>query len=192
MPSLLAAQTATDATAIVQQFLQKIDQQTLSASFSITLVEGTNQQTAGAGTLKMRGSRFLLDMLGTEAAYDGKTLYVYQEDLDELTLSTPEAEELLDVNPVLFAKALMKAATIRFSAAQKDDKHYYIDFVPTQKDAGIQRFVLKLRKKDLAPVEVQVKEGKQTTRVRFTDAAFGSDQPSFRLQKKGAYVNDMR
>jgi len=192
MPALLSAQTATDATAIVQQFLQKVEQQTLSADYSLVLIEGSNQQPAGNGVVKMRGPKFLITMLESEAAFDGKTLYVYQEDINELTLSTPAEQELLEVNPVLFAKALLKVSAVRFSASQKDDKAYVIDFVPNDQSVGIQRFVLKLRKKDLAPLEVVVREGKQQTRVRFTNAAFSSETPVFKLQKKDAFVNDMR
>ena len=189
MPLLLQAQTATE---VVQRFLQKVEKQTLVADFTLSSVTGTQQTPAGAGKVRMRGSKFTLEMMDTEAAFDGKTLYVYQEDLEELTLSTPEEQELLEVNPVLFAKALLSQATVRFSATQKDDKCWIVDFMPDNKDAGIQRFVLKLRKSDLVPMEIQVREGKQITRLVFKGAAFTAEQPAFKLEKKGAFINDMR
>lgn len=189
LPLALFAQTATELT---QQFLRKVEKQTLVADFSISTIEGAQHTPAGSGKIRMRGTCFTLQMLETEAAFDGKTLYVYQEDINELTLSAPEQQELLEVNPVLFAKALLSQATVRFSASQKDDKHWIIDFVPNNKDAGIQRFVLKLRKSDLAPVEVLVREGKQTTKLSFRSAAFADSLPSFKIQKQGAYINDLR
>lgn len=189
LPLALQAQTASEVT---QKFLQKIEKHTLVADLSLTTLKGTQQMPLGNGKIIMRGEKFKLELMDTEAAYDGKTLYLFQQDLNELTLSAPEQEELLNVNPVLFAKALLSMATIRFSASQKDDKHWVIDFVPTNQAAGIQCFVLKLRKTDLAPVEVLVREGKTTTKLQFRTSHFDDFMPSFIIQKNGAYLNDMR
>lgn len=189
LPLALSAQTATEVT---QLFLQKIEKKTLYADFTLSSIIGAQTTPTGSGKIRMRGQKFALEMMDTEAAYDGKTLYVYQEDIEELTLSSPEEEELLSVNPVLFAKALLKQATVRFSASQKDEKYWIIDFVPTNQSAGIQRFVMKLRKSDLAPVEILVREGKQTTKLSFRTSHYDDVVPSFKLQKDGAYLNDMR
>lgn len=189
LPLSVMAQTPQQ---VVQQFMQKLEEKTLASEYAISINDGQAQQTAYSGELKMRGSRFVLTMLETEAAFDGKTLYIYQEDLNELTLSEPSQEELLEANPMLFAKALLKTSALRFSAGTADEKSWSIDFVPASKDAGIQRFVLKLRKSDLLPQEIQIREGKQTTRIRFKNAAFSTEQPAFKLDKKGAFVNDMR
>lgn len=189
LPLAVFAQTPAEVT---QLFLQKIEKHTLVAELSLSRIEGTQQTPLGNGKVRMRGEKFTLEMMDTEAAYDGKTLYVYRQDIDELTLSVPEQDELLDVNPILFAKALLSHATLRFSTSQKDDKFWLIDFVPANQAAGIRRFVLKLRKSDLAPVEVLVREEKTTTRLVFSTSKFEDSVPSFRLQKSGAYINDMR
>lgn len=187
----LTAVAQESAKSVVERFLQKVEQKTLSTKFSMTISDQASQPLTTNGTIRMRGECFLLTMFSNEAAYDGKTFYLYQEDINELTLSTPTQEELLQANPVLFAKALMLQATLRFAPAQKEDV-YVVEFIPNFQDAGVKKFVLRLRKSDLLPLEIQMKEAKQTTVLRFQEAKYESTYPSFILQKSGAYLNDMR
>ena len=193
LPLLVAAQTAAPtADRVLTQFLDKIDEQTLSAMFTLTVAENATTPISYNGHLHMRGDKFRLSLMGNEGAYDGKTYYLYAEDTDELTLTTPTREELLEANPILFARELRKQATVRFAASGKDTKRYVIELVPNNQNAGIQKFVLRLRKADLVPEEVSVREGKQTTTLRFTQAAYEKEAPSFVISKPGAFVNDLR
>jgi len=190
LPLVLMAQTAPTAAEVADKFLKKIDAQTLSANVSLAINDGKGQMNY-AGKIRMLGSRFFLSMPGTEAAYDGKTFYLYTEDTDELSLSTPEYDELLEANPVLFAKELRKKATIRFASSKNADQ-YILEFIPQNQQAGVQKFVLKLRKSDLVPLEITVREGKQTTTVKFTAAQYSSATSSFVIKREGAYINDLR
>ena len=123
---------------------------------------------------------------------------MYQEETNELTLSNPTEEELLDVNPMLFARALLRNSTVRFAANAKNNTpngELSLDFLPTNKDAGIQRFVLKLRKADLAPLEIQIREQQQQTIIRFSHASFSpkaSSSALFQLVYPSAWLNDLR
>lgn len=181
-----------DPTAVVKAFLQQLQKQTLQTDFSISILNGGERQPAGSGTIQMRDKRFIMRVLTTEAAYDGKTLYIYQDDIQELTLQTPTAEDLVSANPVLFAEALVDASQLKFSTTQRNEQYYVVDFIPTNADAGIQRFVLKLQKKDLIPVEIQVREGRQQTIIRFSNASFTTSLPHFTIDKPDAWVNDLR
>lgn len=179
------------ASAVVTRFLQKVEQQTLSSAFSMTISDQASQPLTTTGTIKMRGERFLLNMLDYEAAYDGTTFYLYSTDLNELTLTSPTPEELLEANPLLFAKALMLRASLRFAAAQREGE-YWVEFVPTYQDGDIKKFVFKIRKSDLLPLEIQMKETGKTTILRFKNASFEKSVPLFVVEKKDAFLNDMR
>ena len=193
LPMLVAAQSAAPtADEILTQFFQKIDAQTLSAAFTITVSETANTPISYTGNIQMRGEKFRLSFIGNEGAYDGKTYSLYAEDTNELTLSTPTRDELLEANPLLFAQALQKRATVRFSAANKDAKRYVIELLPENQSAGIQKFVIKICKADLTPEEVTVKEQKQTTVLRFTHANYSTAVPPFTISAPGAFVNDLR
>ena len=91
---------------VLQSLLAALEQKTLVSDFSICIAEQNAQPMTYTGDLTMHGKQFALSMFDMEAAYDGNTLYMYSEDTEELTLSTPSQEELLQTNPFLYAQAL--------------------------------------------------------------------------------------
>lgn len=177
--------------AVVKRFLTKVDNNTLVSDFSITVSANATQPYTQNGKIKMRGEKFWVTVFSTEAAYNGKSLYLYQQDVNELTITNPTPEELLEANPVLFVKALMLQATVKFSASAPDGI-YSIDFVPDHQSAGVKKFVLRLRKSDLMPVEIRVVETDQTSTLKFKNQKYDSAVPAFTIKKSGAYINDLR
>ncbi|MCI7556495.1 MAG: outer membrane lipoprotein carrier protein LolA [Bacteroidales bacterium] len=195
---------------IAEQFISKIEKQLLTADYSIELLTGTQRQQVVSGKLQMLGNCFRMTILSTEAAFDGKTLYMYQKETNELTLSIPTEEELLDVNPLIFARALLRASTIRFAANAKatatnvktksnptaSAEVVTLDVLPVNKSAGIQRIVIKMRKTDLAPLEIQIREQQEQTIIRFSQPSFSHTNPStsslFQLDYPSAWLNDLR
>lgn len=191
-PVMTTAQNNTTADAVLLDFLSKVETHTLTSNFTITVQETANQPISYTGKMQMRGDKFRLNMLGNEGAYDGKTYYLFSEETNELTLSTPTHAELLDINPVLFARQLQRLSTVRFNASNKDNKRYLIDLVPNNQEAGIKKFSIKLRKGSLIPEEIIVNESGTTTTIRFSEATFDNTIPSFVISKPGAFINDLR
>lgn len=170
LPCLLTTATATT----LDTFLQTISENTLHSDFVITISEGASQPMNYPGTITMRGDRFTLEMFDMEAAYDGKTLYVYSATTDELTLSTPTEQELMEANPFLYAQALSKVCTISEQPSTGDagvppadsskrtttpqggavsrlhhdnqTTNITITLTPSDQSAGIQRFTLTIQK----------------------------------------------
>ena len=193
LPLAAIAQTgAVSANDILRQFLSKVDGNTLTSSFVLTVSEDAMTPISYSGKVQMRGPKFRLSMLGNEGAYDGKTYYLFSEETNELTLTTPTPEELLEANPILFARELQRLSAVRFGAGGKSTKYHIIELVPNNQDAGVQRFVIKIRKDSLLPEEVIVKEENKTTTLRFTDAAYEAEIPSFVITKPNAFINDLR
>ncbi len=165
-------------------------EKTLQASFRITMAAQVGQPISYNGEITMQGEHFLLVMGDMEIAYDGTTLYQYSESTDELTLSTPMAEELLQANPLLFAQALAESCTIRL---QEANGNYTFTLTPDKQDTGVQQFTLQVRKSDLIPLKAVMKESIQnTTTLHLLNATYMTPTPSFVIQKEGAYVNDLR
>lgn len=184
LPPILSAQTTLD------RFLQKMDTTTFRSQFTITIADNTTSPQSHAGRIAMRGKTFYISVFNAEAAYDGKTLSVYSVDSKEMTISTPTEEELLDSNPILYARALKKACTI--SEKTGANQTQVITLVPKDQSAGIQRFILTLRKDDLLPVSLEVKEGAQYTKLNFRNARFSADKPRLKMERKGATIIDLR
>ena len=186
LPCLLTAATATT----LDTFLQTLADHTLHSDFVITISEGASQPMNYPGTITMRGDRFSLEMFDMEAAYDGKTLYVYSATTDELTLSTPTEQELMEANPFLYAQALSKVCTITEQTTAP--QALTITLTPNDQSVGIQRFTLRIEKETMLPSSIEIKEGKQLTTLRLTNPTYTTDIPSFTITKPDAFLNDLR
>ena len=92
---------------VLQSLLATLEQKTLISDFSLSIAEQQAQPITYTGDLAMHGKQFTLSMFAMDAAYDGSTLYMYSEDTEELTLSTPSEEELIQTNPFLYPQALL-------------------------------------------------------------------------------------
>ena len=90
---------------VLSSFLANMETKTLQSAFTVTVAEEVNAPMNFPGEIIMQGSNFRLEMMDIEAAYDGKTMYMYSGETDELTLSNPTEQELLEANPVLYSKA---------------------------------------------------------------------------------------
>ena len=134
----LFGQTACE---VFDRFVAKLESQTLRSSVRLTISENATQPLNYNGTVVMAGECFKVSLLSTEAAYDGKTLYVYSEDTDELTLSSPSADELQEANPLFFAKALRLKSDVRFASSGKT-QCYVVELLPHHKEAGVKRLTL--------------------------------------------------
>ena len=186
LPCLLTTATATN----LDTFLQTLTDHTLHSDFVITISEGASQPINYPGTITMRGDRFMLEMFDMEAVYDGKTLYVYSATTDELTLSTPTEQELMEANPFLYAQALSKLCTITEQTTAP--QALTITLSPIDQSAGIQRCTLRIEKETMLPSSIEIKEGKQLTTLRLTNPTYTTDIPSFTITKPDAFLNDLR
>jgi outer membrane lipoprotein-sorting protein len=175
---------------ILQSLLSTLEQKTLQSDFTITITQEQTQPMTYAGTLAMRDQKFALEFIGIEAAYDGQTLYMYSEDTEELTLSTPTEEELIQTNPFLYARALLPLC--EYAEKAVGDKTQ-ITLTPRDQSLGINKFVLRLVTTTLLPIaaEIHESEGKLTT-LTLNQPVFTTECPPFTLDKPEAFINDLR
>ena len=175
---------------VLQSLLATLEQKTLVSDFAISIAEAQAQPTTYTGELAMRGKQFTLSMFAIEAAYDGNTLYMYSDDTEELSLSTPTEEELQQTNPFLYAQALLPVC--QYSEKTIGDKTQ-ITLTPNDPSSGITKFVLRLTTATLLPTNIEIHEAEvQTTTLRLSNARYTDETPSFIIKKEGAFVNDLR
>lgn len=175
---------------ILTSFLTNLETKTLQSDFTVTVSEEVNAPMNYPGTLTMQGSSFRLSMFGIEAAYDGKTMYMYNADVDELTLSNPTEQELLETNPFLYAKALVDVCNI---VEKTSGDNTLITLTPKDQSIGINRFVLKLCTADLMPLSIELKEGKKMTTLKLKEPKFVSASQKWEIDPdKNTFINDMR
>ena len=179
---------------VLTSFLSNLEQKTLHTAFTVTVSEEVASPMNYPGEIIMQGAKFRLEAMDIEAAYDGKTMYMYSGQTDELTLSNPTEQELLEVNPFRYARALVGVCNVTEKQAN-DGKQTIITLTPKDQSIGINRFVLKVRNDDLMPLSVEVKEGKKSTRLKLKEPKFVAANPEYTFilkPGKNTYVNDMR
>lgn len=191
---LLSAVCATAQTAdeVLTAFLDKLETTTLRSDISLSVADKHTQPFTHNGTMEMRGELFSINIFGTDAAYDGKTLYLYSEDTDELTLTTPTPDELTEANPMLFARALRLKSTARFAATSKDANTYNIEIIPDFREADVRKFVLRFAKNTFLPQRIEVVETTQTLTLLFRSPAFVTTPPVCTISHPEATLVDLR
>ncbi|MBR6018169.1 MAG: outer membrane lipoprotein carrier protein LolA [Paludibacteraceae bacterium] len=186
LPMLGVAQEKTT----LERFLQKMDQTTFRAKITLTIAEDAAHPQTHTGRVAMCGRMFYIHLFQTEASYDGKTFYVYSPETKELSMSAPTEEELLESNPLLYARELSKVCKVSEKATNAGNT--IITLVPKDQSKGVQRFELTVKTATLMPVSLEVKEGASYTRITFREGKFSDDKPVFVMQRKGATVIDLR
>ena len=175
---------------ILSSFLANLETKTLQSDFTVTVAEEVNAPLNYPGSIVMNGRQFRLEMFSIAAAYDGKTLYMYSPEIDELTLSNPTEQELLEANPLLYAKALVPVCNV---VERESGERTIITLTPKDQSIGINRFVLQVRTSDLMPLQVEIKEGKKTSTLKMKEPKFVSVSQEFTIvPDKDTYINDLR
>lgn len=175
---------------ILQSLLATLEQKTLVSDFAISIADQQVQPTTYTGDLAIHGKHFAINMFAIEAAFDGNTLYMYSDDTEELTLSTPTEEELLQTNPFLYAQALLPVC--QYTEKAVGDKTQ-VTLTPYEHAAGISKFVLRVTTTTLLPTSIEIhEENGKLTSLRFNNARYTDETPSFIIEKENAYINDLR
>lgn len=177
--------------ATLPSLLSALETQTLQSDFTLSVTDEQSQPVTYAGTLTMQADRFILSMWSIEAAYDGTTLYMYNDDTEELTLSTPTDKELRQTNPFLYAQALVPVCQVEEKELPNKGQTL-ITLIPHDTSAGIARFTLRVNT-TLLPLSVEIREttGKTTT-LRLTNPTYLTTTPTFTITKPDAFLNDIR
>ena len=182
---------------VLSSFLANLETKTLQSDFTVTVSEEVNAPMNYPGSLTMHGRCFRLKMFQHDAAYDGKTMDMYAPDVDELTLTNPTEQELVEANPFLYAQALVDACNI---VERTTNDQTVITMTPKDQSIGINRFVLKVRTADLMPLQIDIKEGKKTSTLKMKEPKYMESKVEREKTKdiytivpdKNTYINDMR
>ena len=177
---------------MLTSFLTNLETKTLQSDFVVTVAEEVNAPMNFPGTITMCGQKFKVTMFNMNAAYDGKTMYVYSPETDELTLTNPTEQELIETNPFLYARTLIDVCNITERATQ-DGKETVITLTPKDQSIGINRFTLRVRNADLMPLSAEIKEGKKTSSLKMKEPKFVNVKQEYIITPdKETYINDMR
>ena len=179
---------------VLTSFLANLETKTLQSDFTVTVSEEVNAPMNYPGSLTMHGRCFRLKMFTIDAAYDGKTMYMYSPDIDELTLTNPTEQELVEANPFLYAQALVDVCHITERTITNNQSPITIvTLTPKDQSIGINRFTLQVRNEDLMPLKAEIKEGKKTSTLKMKEPKFVETPQEYIIKPdKNTFINDMR
>lgn len=104
-------------------------------SLHLSLVS-TSGKTSVSAKLVMSGPRFVFTTSDMEVYYDGQTQWTFDPSAGEVTLTTPTAEELAEINPLAFLR----------NYARNSDRDYTTSIVSTAGNKTQIKMVAKTRK----------------------------------------------
>lgn len=177
---------------VLASFFANLEQKTLQTEFVASVSDEMNAPLHYPGTVTIHAQQFILTMFGIEAAYDGKTLYMYSSDTDELTISNPSQQELAQTNPFMTAKSVAENCNVT-ETPSSDGKETVVTLTPKDAGTGFNRFTLRIRNADLMPLHLEIREGQKTSSLQLQNPMFITTQPQYVIEPNSTtFVNDLR
>ncbi|OFX47838.1 MAG: hypothetical protein A2046_07200 [Bacteroidetes bacterium GWA2_30_7] len=119
------------------------------------------------GTIRLKGNKYKLEISGTEIFTDGKTMWTYLKDANEVNISEPDPNDDSSLNPAKIFKIWESDFKFKFvkETFEKAIALYEIDLYPINKDKTYSRITLKIDKDKLtiASIKYVGKEGNNYT-----------------------------
>lgn len=144
----LGSLMAQDAKEILDQLAkQSKDAKTMQGNFEYKLQnKSANVYETSKGTFVIKGDKYLVNVLGVSTYYDGKNLYSFIEDVNEVTIQKPDDSD----------EDFMKPSNL-FTIYQKGYEHKYvgkiieegknihiIDLLPKQDKSNYKKLIVKV------------------------------------------------
>ena len=150
-PLSIKAQQDPEARKILDRVSEKTKSySTIQADFELIIENRPeNKKTESRGSLKIKGNKYYMESMGTKVFYDGKTLWSFMEDINEVTISDPdESSDDFVENPALIFEFYNRDFKYRLVGEVNMDAEwmYEIDLFPMNLDQPYSRFkILVLR-----------------------------------------------
>ena len=120
-----------------------------------TLTYKENGKTSSQnGAIILQGNKYVNKTGGTMTWFDGKTMWAYVKENEEVTITTPSSEELASSNPYTFINSSKKDFTA--SIISSDGNQFKIKLIPKTSNNDINYLILNVKKKSYQPVDMLV------------------------------------
>lgn len=181
----------------IDKMLNKLNTTSLQTDFNISITEPETQSLNYSGQLLTLGSKFNLRMLTIQAFFDGSTLWVYDKDIDEINITHPTDQELIESNPLLLIRLVRDNCRLHFTDNFRDPAQWSVDLYPNDKKSSVLKYTVQFRRSDLMPMRITISETlNRTTTIILSGQKYGVDTTGkFNLDTNkypDAVVNDLR
>lgn len=130
----------------------------VKAGFSVQAFSKGRFMGESAGTIELKGEKFLLKTREATIWFDGTTQWTYLAESEEVNVSTPTVEDLQGMNPYALLSLYQKGFSYKLGAtnAFRGKPVYEVILTPTTKKQALSRLVLYVTKEGYQPVTVIV------------------------------------
>jgi outer membrane lipoprotein-sorting protein len=145
------AQQDPNAKKILDRVAEKSKQYTsIQADFELTIENRREDQVStSSGIIKIKGEKYYLESLGSKVFFDGKTLWSYMEDINEVTITEPdqESDDIIE-NPIKIFDFYNRDFKYHLVGEAKLDEGwmYEIDLFPNNLEQPYSRFKIYIKR----------------------------------------------
>ncbi len=137
---------------------------TLKGTFQYKLEnKSANLYENSEGIFMIKGDKYFVDILGAKTYYDGKNLYSFIEDINEVTIQTPEEDSKDFLKPSNIFTIYQKGYTYKYvgKIVENGKSIHIIDLLPQSEDTPYKKLIVKINCKtnDLASIKSIGKSG---------------------------------
>ena len=175
----------------VEDVIINISKPVISANFSLKETGKNEYNTSGKFILK--NEKFMVETPEMKIWFDGKTMWSYSPQINEVSIIEPDKKELETINPLLLIKTVNETCTRTFIKG-----NMVIVFTPKVDKVDFEKIELTVGEATNNPARIEV-YGKDNSRIIFQMINYKSENNisdnTFVFNKneyKGVFVKDLR
>lgn len=160
MPLSFFAQNATKILDTATANFKKL--KCLKSTYTIGITE-KNQTSSYNGAIIMQGNKYVNYINGTTIWFNGKTMWTLVEENEEVTITEPNASELMSSNPYYFLNSYKK--DFNSSLINASGNNYVVQLTPKKQDNDLSKIIITLTKSNYKPTRLQVNTKKNVVDI---------------------------
>lgn len=162
----------------------------ITADFVIRVGDDEDQ-----GSVLLQGNKFCTKLSNHITWFDGKTMWSYSKDNEEVNVTEPTQAQLAKINPYAFLGIYKTGYEVKFGNNTKT--HYEIILTATSSKSSIQKAIVRVNRLNNRPTYVMMGQSKGNVEISVTAYKKGAKQAdsAFKFNKKNypkADVIDLR
>ena len=125
----------------------------VESNYTVFYTEGAKKRSATGGII-MQKNKYVNLIEGTKTWFNGKTMWTYVKENDEVTVTEPESNEMMTNNPYFFINSYSK--DYNAALVSSAGKVYELKLTPKKTNEYVKYVTLKLLKTSYQPVSLSI------------------------------------
>ncbi len=134
----------------------------LKSIYNIQLTENNNTSSHN-GCIILQGNKYVNYFNGTTIWFNGKTMWTLVKENEEVTITEPDKDDLMNSNPYYFLDNYKKDFNAKLTASNTSS--YVIQLTPKQNNSEIKKFLITLSKANYQPLKFQINSKKNNVTI---------------------------